>query len=81
MATLTLPRVRPRPSEPPCMQPGKLTQFDIARIISDSVAASLKMALAMGCTADQVPAIAKAIGGNAGMAVWMEAVERGVADE
>lgn len=59
----------------------KLTQFDIAKIIADGVAASLRQALDLGCTADQVPSIAKAIGGNAGMVVWIEAVERGVADE
>ena len=68
----------------PCDSSGmtaKLTQHDIAKLISDSVAASLRQALELGCTVDQVPAIAKAIGGNAGMVVWIEALERGVADE
>lgn len=59
----------------------KLNQFDIAKIIAESVAASLSQAIALGCTQDQVPNIAKAIGGNAGMALYIELLERGVADE
>lgn len=58
-----------------------LTAREISKLIADSVAASLRQALELGCTAAEVPAIAKAIGGNAGMAVYLEALERGIAAE
>lgn len=58
-----------------------LTQFEIAKMITESVTASLAQAIARGCGADEVASIAKAIGGNAGMVVYMEVLERGVAAE
>lgn len=81
MATLSLPRVMPALGEPPLMQPSKLTRNEIAKMIADSVTASLRQAIQHGCTQEQVPIIAGAIGGNAGMVIWMEVLERGVADE
>lgn len=65
-----------RPAEPRCMTP--LTARDIARLITDSVQASLAQAIAHGCSAADVPAIARAIGGNAGMAIYLEILERGI---
>ena len=67
----------PEPAESSGMP---LTQHDIARLISESVAASLRMALDAGRPVD-VAAVAKAIGGNAAMVVYLEIQERGVADE
>jgi hypothetical protein len=55
-----------------------LTARDLARLIADSVQASLAQALTLGCTAADVPAIAKAVGGNAGMAIYLEILERGI---
>lgn len=55
-----------------------LTARDLAKLIADSVQASPPQALTLGCIAADVPAIAKAIGGNAGMAVYLEILERGV---
>lgn len=61
------------------MQP--LTQFDIAAIITASVEASLRIALEQGVGPEQVGVVAKAIGGNAGMALYLEIQERGVERE
>ncbi len=58
-----------------------LTQHDIAALITASVEASLRMALAQGLPADQAGAVAKAIGGNAAMVVYLEIQERGVVKE
>lgn len=58
-----------------------LTQFEISGLIARSVEASLRMALQHGCTPDQAGDVAKAIGGNAGMALYLEICERGVAAE
>lgn len=55
-----------------------LTARDIARLITDSVQASLSQAMAHGCTATDAPGVAKAIGGNAGMAVYLQILERGI---
>lgn len=58
-----------------------LTQYEIASLIAASVEASLRMALQHGCTPDQAGDVAKAIGGNAGAALYMEIQERGVVRE
>lgn len=79
-ATRAMPQRRPLTFEPTGMN-AKLTAADIAKLIADSVEASLRQAIQLGCTADQAPAIAKAIGGNAGMVVYLEALERGIEAE
>ncbi len=58
-----------------------VTAKEIAQIIAASAAASIRIALEQGCTADQVEAVAKAIGGNAGMTVYLELQDRGFVRE
>jgi hypothetical protein len=59
-----------------------LTAKDIARLISESVAASLAIALEQGaCDTANLASIAKAIGGNAAAVLHLELSERGLADE